>query len=59
MVDAFVTSYVIDNLLPDTDYVVRVMARNREGEGVPLTSEPIAPLKPASEYKWCHLNTGV
>ena len=48
MVDAMVTSYTLENLLEDTDYVVRVTARNREGESQPLTSDNIAALKPSS-----------
>ncbi len=50
MVDGFVTSYLLDNLLENTDYIVRIIARNREGEGFPLTSEAISALKPSSEY---------
>ena len=50
MVDAMVTSYVLDNLMDDTDYVVRIIARNREGESYPLMSDTISVFKPSSKY---------
>ena len=49
MVDAMVTTYLLDNLLEDTDYIVRIIARNREGESYPLTSDTISALKPSSK----------
>lgn len=49
MVDAMVTSYLLDNLMEDTDYIIRIIARNREGESQPLVSESISVLRPSSK----------
>ncbi len=50
MVDGTVTRFRLDNLMEGQEHVVRIIARNREGESYPLMSDVISPLSRASEY---------
>ena len=50
VVDASTTRYTLKNLLDGQDYMVRVKARNREGEGLPLISEVVPAPQVHSEY---------
>ena len=43
------TSYTLRDLTPGAEYVVRIIARNEEGEGTPLTSDVIAVPKTKSK----------
>jgi len=44
------TSYTLRDLTPGAEYVVRILAKNDEGEGSPLTSDVITMPKSKSEY---------
>ena len=49
-VNAKMTSYTITNLNEGTEYIARVIAKNPEGESLPLTSDFIAISKAKCEY---------
>ena len=48
-VEATTTSYVLRNMLAGSTYYVRILARNAEGESMPLSSHAIEPTKTLSE----------
>ena len=57
LLDSMTTSYTITNLREGYDYVIRVIARNREGESTPLLSETISVPKARSKnIKLCFKN---
>ena len=49
LVEPTSTTYKLVNLLQGQEYVVRVIARNKEGESFPLISEVISPPKARCE----------
>ena len=48
-VEATCTSYTLRNMLEGNEYYVRIVARNTEGESLPLSSDIIVPAKTYSE----------
>ena len=54
MLDSMTTSHSINNLREGSDYVVRVIAKNKEGESMPLLSETITVPKTRSK-NYCYI----
>lgn len=48
-VEATTTTYTLRNMMADVVYYVRIVARNAEGESMPLSSQAIEPPKTLSE----------